>query len=119
MTSQLSTRMKVFILNLNHYRLVGSVMNFTDGDLITINDSSDLSFAIQCSRVLKLIILMNSIDSASTETKLKSILKQSEIVGLKTQLRSIRDQVNKILDSLDTEPVLPPTNVDESKYLKM
>lgn len=29
---------------------------FTDDDLITIFDSSDLSFAIQCSRILKLTL---------------------------------------------------------------
>lgn len=29
---------------------------FSDGDLITIFDSSDLSFAIQCSRILKLTL---------------------------------------------------------------
>jgi len=28
----------------------------SDGDLITIFDSSDLSFAIQCSRILKLTL---------------------------------------------------------------
>jgi len=31
-------------------------MFFSDGDLITIFDSSDLSFAIQCSRILKLTL---------------------------------------------------------------
>ena len=30
-----------------------------DGDLVTIFDSSDLAFAIQCSRVLKLSIIVN------------------------------------------------------------
>jgi len=85
-----------------------------DGDLITINDSSDLSFAIQCSRVLKLIILMHSTDSTSTEMKTKSVLKQSEIVGLKTQLRNIRDQVNKLLDTLDVAAVPTSTSAEQS-----
>ncbi|KAF5296076.1 hypothetical protein FQA39_LY12698 [Lamprigera yunnana] len=75
-----------------------------DGDLITINDSFDLSFAIQCSQVLKLIILMNSpLDSeiTSSEVKTKTVLDYVEVKNIKTQLRSIRDRVNKLLDSLD------------------
>lgn len=68
---------------------------FTDGDLITIFDSSDLSFAIQCSRILKLQILLN-----------KNLKKDAPVVNLqdlRSQLRSIRDQVNKLLDSLDSK----------------
>ncbi|KAF5292886.1 hypothetical protein FQR65_LT11138 [Abscondita terminalis] len=72
-----------------------------DGDLITINDSSDLSFAIQCSRVLKLIILMNSEISLS-EDKTKNSIIHSELANVKSELRIIRDQVNKLLDSLDS-----------------
>ncbi|XP_060519818.1 protein TFG-like isoform X2 [Cylas formicarius] len=69
-----------------------------DGDLVTIFDSTDLSFAIQCSRILKLQVLLNSEikhDSAGS-------INQTEVTNLKNQLRSIRDQVNKLLDSLDT-----------------
>ncbi|KAJ8972404.1 hypothetical protein NQ317_010327 [Molorchus minor] len=68
-----------------------------DGDLITIFDSSDLSFAIQCSRILKLQILLNS------ELKNESMvaLSTAEVTNLKKQLRSIRDHVNKLLDSID------------------
>lgn len=87
-----------------------------DGDLITINDSSDLSFAIQCSRVLKLIILMNSsIDSeiSLSESKTKSTLGHTEIVNIKTQLRNIRDHVNKLLDSLDVTAPINQTNTTE------
>lgn len=48
---------KMFIL----YNLLLSIIlslfsPFTDDDLITIFDSSDLSFAIQCSRILKLTL---------------------------------------------------------------
>lgn len=70
------------------------LITFSDGDLITIFDSSDLSFAIQCSRILKLQILMNS---GLDEDKYSSV----EIGEIKTQLRGIRDQVNKLLDTLD------------------
>lgn len=65
---------------------------FIDNDLITIFDSSDLSFAIQCSRILKLQILLNK----DLKTNIVNVHQ------LKSQLRSIRDQVTKLLDSLDS-----------------
>lgn len=68
---------------------------FADGDLITIFDSSDLSFAIQCSRILKLQILMNS------NTK-EELFPNVKVTQVKSQLRNIRDQVNQLLDSLET-----------------
>ncbi|GJQ67769.1 hypothetical protein Trydic_g16564 [Trypoxylus dichotomus] len=67
-----------------------------DGDLVTILDSSDLSFAIQCSRILKLHILMNN---AQSDTN--SCWKKPELSEIKVQLKSIRNQVNKLLDLLD------------------
>lgn len=66
-------------------------MFVTDGELITIFDTLDLSFAIQCSRILKLQILK------ATDNKCSHI----DIYGIKNQLRNIRDQVNKLLDTLD------------------
>lgn len=78
----------------------------SDGDLITIFDSSDLSFAIQCSRILKLQILMNDDkDEDKTSTQVNS----ADVLGIKVQLRSIRDQVNKILDCLDGDRSSLPT----------
>lgn len=68
-----------------------------DGDLITIFESNDLSFAIQCSRILKLQILLNS-DLKNDSTCALSL---TEVSSLKKQLRNIRDQVNKLLDSID------------------
>lgn len=70
---------------------------FPDGDLITIFESNDLSFAIQCSRILKLQILLNS----DLKNDAASALSLTEVTSLKKQLRSIRDQVNKLLDSMD------------------
>ncbi|KAK9712133.1 PB1 domain [Popillia japonica] len=67
-----------------------------DGDLITILDSSDLSFAIQCSRILKLHILMNN-----GQTDSNVCLKPPELSEIKVQLKSIRNQVDKLLDLLD------------------
>ncbi|CAH1998710.1 unnamed protein product [Acanthoscelides obtectus] len=69
-----------------------------DGDLITIFESNDLAFAIQCSRILKLQIFLNSDINKSDSSALKS----NEVSKIKNQLRNIRDQVNKLLDSIDT-----------------
>nr|XP_022917372.1 protein TFG-like isoform X1 [Onthophagus taurus] len=74
-----------------------------DGDLITIFDSSDLSFAIQCSRILKLHILMNN--DMQCDTSSSGTLKPTELADIKVQLRSIRNQVNRLLDALDHNPV--------------
>ncbi|KAJ8922238.1 hypothetical protein NQ315_004175 [Exocentrus adspersus] len=76
-----------------------------DGDLITIFDSSDLSFAIQCSHILKLQILLNSDLKANSS----NVLTEPEVTNLKKQLRSIRDQVNKLLDSIDVRENKKPT----------
>ncbi|CAH0548137.1 unnamed protein product [Brassicogethes aeneus] len=80
-----------------------------DGDLITIFDSSDLSFAIQCSRILKLHILL----PASVTPESTAAISDSNVGKLKNQLRSIRDEVNKILDSLDGKG-----NQNESGHVK-
>ncbi|KAJ8949968.1 hypothetical protein NQ318_002376 [Aromia moschata] len=53
-----------------------------DGDLITIFDSSDLSFAIQCSRILKLQILLNS----DLKNESASALTLTEVTNLKNNL---------------------------------
>jgi hypothetical protein len=84
--------------------------------MITIYDSSDLAFALQSSRILKLKIYMKGKDGV-----VEDIYKTQESRGLdslgnvgelRQQLRSIRDKVNKILDVLsDTSP--------EDKSLKL
>jgi len=74
-----------------------------DGDLITIMDNSDLSFAIQYCRVLRLTIIVGVDDSqrkvgnAGTEVT--------------KELREIRDRVNKLLDMLtDSSEGKGPSN---------
>jgi len=63
-----------------------------DGDLITIMDNSDLSFAIQYCRVLRLTIIVGVEDSQKkTGNAGKEVTKE---------LREIRDRVNKLLDML-------------------
>lgn len=74
-----------------------------DGDLITIFDSSDLTFAIQCSRILKLQILMNGKEMKEVNVKKEKSLKAKDVTEIKTQLRKIRDQVNQLLDVLDVD----------------
>jgi protein TFG len=80
-----------------------------DGDLITIFDSSDLSFAIQCSRILKLQILPNSDNKSETV----SVLSSSDVIKLKQQLKTIRNQVNQLLDSLEIGASAPAPIVSQ------
>ncbi|KAL8570570.1 hypothetical protein ACOMHN_008927 [Nucella lapillus] len=66
-----------------------------DGDLITIFDSSDLTFAIQCSRILKITLSVNG--------------KPPSLVGdvggaLRRELQRIRDSINTLLDRTDPQP---------------
>jgi len=58
-------------------------------------DSQDLSFALQTSRVLKLQVFMNDLNS---EERIKPKLNAEE---LKKQLREIRDAVTWLLDSIE------------------
>lgn len=110
MISQSNTKTKV---SLKFYLKNKSfIINFVDGDLITIFDSSDLSFAIQYSRVLKLQILLNN--QTKDEVVLPS-MKQSEVFYVKQELRNIRDQVNRLLDTLDSKSEVT-SSTEESKY---
>ncbi|XP_038621995.1 protein TFG isoform X1 [Tachyglossus aculeatus] len=68
-----------------------------DGDLITIFDSSDLSFAIQCSRILKLTLFVNGQPRP---------LESSQVKYLRQELIELRNKVNRLLDSL--EPPVEP-----------
>lgn len=71
---------------------------------MTIFDSTDLSFAIQCSRVLKLQVLLNS------ELKLEvESLSFTDVAKLKSQIKTIRDQVNRLLDFFDNFKTVKPT----------
>jgi len=63
-----------------------------DGDMVTIFDSSDLSFAIQCSSILKLILIVNGGPRP---------LDPEEVKHVKKELQGIRDKVNHLLDCLD------------------
>lgn len=65
-----------------------------DGDLITIFDSSDLTFAIQCSRILKITLFVNGVQSSSF----------GDFRSLRTELQVIRDRVNGLLDRMDSTP---------------
>lgn len=64
-----------------------------DGDLVTIFDSSDLAFAIHCSKILKLSLFVNG-HPKPMETE--------DIVQIRKQLQSIRRQVDYILDRLES-----------------
>ncbi|XP_030059945.1 protein TFG isoform X2 [Microcaecilia unicolor] len=70
-----------------------------DGDLITIFDSSDLSFAIQCSRILKLTLFVNGQPRP---------LESSQVKYLRRELTELRNKVNRLLDCFEppSEPGL-------------
>ena len=80
----------------------------TDGDLVTIFDSSDLTSAIQCSRTLKLTVFLNSQpgDSSVEEKQSKGI---TNIVAIRKELSGIRDRVIHLLDQLDITPQGSPS----------
>ncbi|CAL9690370.1 unnamed protein product [Knipowitschia caucasica] len=63
-----------------------------DDDLITIFDSSDLTFAIQCSRILKLTLFVNGQPRP---------LESSQVKYLRRELIELRNKVNTLLDSLE------------------
>ncbi|XP_036914854.1 protein TFG isoform X5 [Sturnira hondurensis] len=77
-----------------------------DGDLITIFDSSDLSFAIQCSRILKLTLFVNGQPRP---------LESSQVKYLRRELIELRNKVNRLLDTLEPpgEPG-PSTSIPEN-----
>lgn len=82
-----------------------------DGDLITIFDDSDITLAIQLSRVLKLTLFCQGSKGDVTYPKLKNI---------RIELVDIRNRVNKILDSLgedasDIDEELVVAESDESQ----
>jgi len=64
-----------------------------DGDLITIFDSSDLAFAVQYCRVLKLTLFV-----AGENNKL---YQPAQLTEIRKELRTIRDQVNHLLDIIE------------------
>ena len=66
-------------------------------------DNSDLSFAIQYCRVLRLTIIVGVEDSQ------KGVVVGTEVTK---ELREIRDKVNKLLDMVtDSTKVLPTQNL--------
>ncbi|XP_077473127.1 protein TFG isoform X2 [Stigmatopora argus] len=69
-----------------------------DDDLITIFDSSDLSFAIQCSRILKLTLFVNGQPRP---------LESSQVKYLRRELIELRNKVNTLLDHF--EPPVEPS----------
>ncbi|XP_037136798.1 protein TFG isoform X3 [Syngnathus acus] len=86
-----------------------------DDDLITIFDSSDLSFAIQCSRILKLTLFVNGQPRP---------LESSHVKYLRRELIELRNKVNTLLDTFEPskEPgvaTTAPENAVEGREGKM
>ncbi|XP_055071217.1 protein TFG isoform X1 [Misgurnus anguillicaudatus] len=80
-----------------------------DDDHITIFDSSDLSFAIQCSRILKLTLFVNGQPRP---------LESSQVKHLRRELIHLRNKVNSLLDSLEPpSESIPESTHPETEYV--
>ncbi|XP_067050931.1 protein TFG-like isoform X2 [Acropora muricata] len=64
-----------------------------DGDLVTIFDSSDLSFARSMSRIIKITLFVNGVPRP---------LEHSLVAEFRRELTELRDRVNYLLNRLDT-----------------
>ncbi|XP_054258819.1 protein TFG-like isoform X2 [Macrosteles quadrilineatus] len=83
-----------------------------DGDLITIFDSSDLSYAVQYSRVLKLTLIVNNGD-------ISRLYQPLELRKIQKELKRVRDQVNHLLDLIDIrDPEVSSSTADHYKSEK-
>merc|ERR1719237_1748055 len=73
-----------------------------DEDLVTISDNSDLSFALQYCRLLRLTITCKGLQVTRLKTQLRKVVELQEGPGVEgevvRELREIRDRVNKLLD---------------------
>lgn len=74
-----------------------------DGDLITIFDSSDLVYAVQYSHILKLQIFVGG----EAAQRSRGLL-PAQVTTIRRELQTIRDQVNRLLDTIE------PRNVEVS-----
>jgi len=83
-----------------------------DGDLITIFDSSDLAFAVQYSRILKLQILVGGEDKAILRNQ---SLQPLQVNHIRRELQQIRDQVNHLLDSIEPRAVEVSSSTAENR----
>lgn len=83
-----------------------------DGDLITIFDSSDLAFAVQYSRILKLQILVGGEDKANQRNQ---SLQPVQVNHIRRELQHIRDQVNHLLDSIEPRAVEVSSSTAENR----
>uniref|UniRef100_H2Y436 PB1 domain-containing protein n=1 Tax=Ciona savignyi TaxID=51511 RepID=H2Y436_CIOSA len=62
-----------------------------DGDLITIFDDSDINFAIQISRILKLTIFTKDQPQSANETLTVGTNVRSELINIRNQLNTLLD----------------------------
>ena len=88
------------------------LINFSDGDLITIFDSSDLAFAVQYSRILKLQILVGGEEKAAQRNQ---SLQPAQVTHIRRELQHIRDQVNHLLDSIEPRAVEVSSSTAENR----
>ena len=86
----------------------------SDGDLITISDSSDVESAIQFSHNLKLRIFQNTPNEDSVESKHSKAV--ANVGAIRKELAGIRDCVIHLLDQLEISPQEP---LNQDLHLQM
>ena len=82
------------------------VFMLTDGDLVTISDSSDVVSAIQCSPTLKLRIFLNTPNEDSVEYKHGKAV--ADIGAIKKELSENKDEVSEVEPNTQNVNVVPP-----------
>lgn len=81
-----------------------------DGDLVTITDSADLSYAIQYCRVLKLSVIVNPEAGGVNANSENHTNIHPNVIK---ELINIRDRVTRLLDTIHKDTKLKPINGDE------
>ena len=89
-----------------HPHVNRGVFMLTDGDLVTISDSSDVVSAIQCSPTLKLRIFLNTPNEDSVEYKHGKAV--ADIGAIKKELSENKDEVSEVEPNTQNVNVVPP-----------
>ncbi|XP_043204513.1 protein TFG-like isoform X1 [Amphibalanus amphitrite] len=85
---------RVFRGNINNNDDILIKYKDEDGDLITIFDSSDLAFAIQCSRILKITLFVNGRPGP---------MEGQQVQLVRRELRQLRERIDRLLESLESQ----------------
>ncbi len=88
-----------------------------DGDLVSIVDGNDIAFAIQCSRLLKLKVLVNAKTPSVSVTERKVI--RDELIGIRNRCIELLDKLDHSLPMVATATDDAGTVVDQQQQQKL